>query len=129
MVTWTYNVFDKVKVVIMGNGYNVFGNVALDAFLLAHNEYINANSRVQATNLRNIVQYPGERVAILTRSPKRIFHQFILKDHVLSERLGLVSQVCHRLCGCQDHQGSAAARSGLIRKRTRFARKPLIKTQ
>ena len=115
MVTWTYNVFDKVKVVIiMGNGYNVFGNGTLDAFLLAPNEYINANSHVQATNLRNIVQNPGKRVAILTRSSKRILHQFILKDHVLSERLGLVSQVCHRLCGCQGHQEGVLPQLGVV---------------
>jgi len=67
-LTWTYHVFDKVKVVVMGNGYNILAYGTLDTFLSTPSEYINANSRFQETNLRNIVQNPNERVVILIRS-------------------------------------------------------------
>jgi len=66
--TWTHHFFDKVKVVVMGNGYNILAYGTLGTFLQTYSEYINANSRFQVTNLRNIVQNPDERVVILTRS-------------------------------------------------------------
>ena len=38
--TWTYHVFDKVKVVIMGNSHNILGYGTLDTFLSALGEYV-----------------------------------------------------------------------------------------
>ena len=32
-LSWTYHVFYKVKVVIMGNGYSILGYGTLDTFL------------------------------------------------------------------------------------------------
>jgi hypothetical protein len=98
----------------MGNGYNILGYGTLDTFLLAPGEYINVNSHVQATNLCNIVQNPDERVTKLTRSSSPIFYQVILKDHVLSKHPGLVSQVCHCLCGRQGRQEGVLPQLGLV---------------
>jgi hypothetical protein len=129
ILTWTHHVFDKVKVIIVGNGYNILGYGTLNTFLLAPGEYINANSYVQATNLRNIVQNPDERVAILTRSSNH--YPSIRIERPRTFGTSGTSDTCMspspRLSGSSG-RGSAAARSGLIRKKTRFARKPLIKT-
>jgi hypothetical protein len=35
ILTWTYHVFNKLKVVIMGNGYDVLSCDILETFLLA----------------------------------------------------------------------------------------------
>ena len=52
----------------MGNRHNILSYGTFDTFLLARGEYINATSHLQETNLRNTVQNPHERVAVLTRS-------------------------------------------------------------
>jgi hypothetical protein len=67
-LNWTYHAFDKLKVVIMGNGYGVLVYGILDTFLLGHAEYIKRTVMSRQTNLYNIVQNPDERVAILEPS-------------------------------------------------------------
>ena len=66
-LAWTYHAFGKVKIVIVGDGHNILGYGTFDTFLSAPSEYINVNSHIQVTNLRNIVQNADEGVAILTR--------------------------------------------------------------
>ena len=89
---------------------------AIHFFRRQPGEYINANSQAfQATNLSNIVQNPDERVAItLTWSSQPILCQNILKDHVLSEHLGLVSHVRHRLCDCLGRQEGVLPQLGVV---------------
>jgi hypothetical protein len=82
------------------------------------------------TNLRNIVQHPNERVAIL--KPGR--HAFSPSTHI--RRLPTFGTPGARVtCISSSTQfswssgrGSAAAWIGPVQKRTRFARKPLMKT-
>ena len=40
ILTWTYYVFDKLKVIIMDNGYGILGHIILETFLLRPAEYI-----------------------------------------------------------------------------------------
>ena len=100
----------------MCNSHSILGHGTLDAFLLAPNEYINANSQLQATNLRNIVQNPDERIAILTKPSYPVLHRFVLKDRVPSAHLGLVSPspVCYRLRRYQGCQKEVLPRLGVV---------------
>ena len=47
ILIWTYHVFDKLKVIIMGNSYGVLGYV-LCTFLFNPLSTLNSNSDVQA---------------------------------------------------------------------------------
>jgi hypothetical protein len=66
ILTWTYHVFDKLKVIIMGNGYGILGYGILETFLLGPANYNQSEKSLSmTTNLHNVVQNPDERVAIL----------------------------------------------------------------
>ena len=66
---WTYHIFEKLKVVIMGNGYGFLSLSTVEkTFLLGDAEYDKRDQPFsRRTNLCNIVQNPNERVIILER--------------------------------------------------------------
>lgn len=47
MLTWTYYVFNELKVIIMGNGYGILNYGVLDTSLLLPLITLNGNSHVQ----------------------------------------------------------------------------------
>ena len=122
-VTWTYRVFNKLKVTIMGNGYSVVGYSILDTFLLWPAESIKCKqSCFRWTNLHNIVQNPDKRVAIL--GPESHFPSAqIEKLHTFGAPGTPVTCISSPLRSPgSSGRDSAAARLPLVRKRTRFAR-------
>ena len=48
ILIWTYHVFDKLKVIIMGNSYGVLGYGVLCTFLFKPLSTLNSNSGVHA---------------------------------------------------------------------------------
>ena len=87
------------------------------------------------TNLRDIIQNPNQRVAILDKVTKASyfkFHHLTIGKPPTFGASGtgvtwISSQSSRQLSGSSG-RGSAAARRALIRKKRRVARKPLINT-
>lgn len=123
-VTWTYRVFNKLKVTIMGNGYGIVGYTILDTFLLWPAESIQCEqSCFRWTNLHDIVQNPDKRVAIL--GPVHSPSTQIERLHTFGTPGTPVTCISSSLRSSRSSgRGSAAARAArlrLIRKRTRLA--------
>ena len=58
---WTYQISNELlKVIVMGNGYGIVG-----AFLLRALSLLEEAAKSRQTNLRDIVQNPDERIAVL----------------------------------------------------------------
>jgi len=115
-----------MKDIIMGNGYGVFGYSVLETFLLGYVSIIKIDMS-KRTNIHNVIQNPDDRVAILEQVVMPLLIQI---RRVLTFRTPGTSDTCIssslRLSGSSG-RGSAAALTGLVQKRMRFARKPLMK--
>jgi len=121
---------EKLKVIIMGDGYDVLdvlGHGVLLTFLLC---LLSTNKQGDlysgGRTLFDIVQNRDEWVAILTLSLKI---SFSITSLLTFEPSGIRVTVSHHLGGCRGRQEGvlSAARIGLVRKRIRLARKPLKK--
>ena len=122
ILTWTYLVSDKLKVVIMGNGYDVLGCEVLDTFLLTRSVQLKRVVILRRTNLYNIVQNPDERVTILVPRRQTFFHHHLTRgEHVHLNHLKYVSLVSHPPDDCQGRQGGVLLQLELVWPRRRSA--------
>ena len=114
--TWTYRVFDKPKVIIMGNSYGVLGYGVLETLLFwGPLSTLKAKSHVQADEppqyspkFRRLGRDTG------MRSSQYLLRLLAYKDYILSVHLELVSLVSHRLCDCRGHQEGVLPQLGLF---------------
>lgn len=115
ILTWTYLVSDKLKVVIMGNCYDVLGCDVLDTLLLTRSVQLRRVVILRRTNLCDIVQNPDERVTILVPRCQAFFHHHLTREeHVHLNHLKYVSLVCHPPDDCQGRQGGALLQLELV---------------
>jgi hypothetical protein len=123
ILIWTYHVFDKLKVIIMGNGYDALPSDVIETFLLAPSAPSVQFKRavtLRRTNLYDIVQNSNERVAILV--PRRQvypLHHLTQEEYLPLNHLEFVTLVSHPPDGYQGRQeGVLLQPGGVWSKRT-----------